>query len=101
MRCTLSIPGFSEQLAILAAQRGVVGYSDSWKEEAVAQRLLPVYADWMCMYALRPDGEPVYNEEGDWRPLANARHRHIVFAQAAERYPALSQLRPGGAAKEA
>jgi hypothetical protein len=60
----------------------------------VSQGLLPVYADWECVYALKPDGEPVYDNEGEWRSLTNVRHRHIVFAQAAERYPLLSQLRP-------
>jgi hypothetical protein len=60
----------------------------------VSQGLLPVYADWMCAYALKPDGAPVYSDEAEWRPLTNARHRHIVFAQAAERYPSLSHLRP-------
>jgi hypothetical protein len=90
----VGIPGFSEQLAILLAQRDVPGYSRTWKGQAVSKGLLPVYSDWACSYALTADGEPVYSEESDWLPLTNRRHRHVVFAQAAARYPALAELRP-------
>jgi hypothetical protein len=90
----LAVQGFSEQLAMLAAQRDVLGYSGTWKEQAVAEGLLPVYSDWVCSYVLRPDGEPMYNDEARWVLLTNPRHRHVVFGVAADRYPALAALRP-------
>ena len=90
----MKLLGFSEEIDRLAAQRNVTGYSGTWKEQAVSQGLLPVYSDWMCSYALTAEGEPVYSDEGRWLSLTNRRHRHIVLAQAAERYPGLSHLRP-------
>ena len=84
-------------LTRLRAERDVSGSAGTWKEAAVRHGLLPVYADWECAYALTPAGEPVYTAVDRWAapdPLTNPRHRFVVFAQAADRYPELSHLRP-------
>ena len=60
-------------------------------------RLVPVYSDWECCYALTEGAEPVYSCDGEWTspvPLTNIRLRFIVLAQAALRMPELAELRP-------
>jgi hypothetical protein len=91
------IDGFDKLLASVAQSAPRLGYVGTWREEAVCSRLLPVYSDWACWYALDEFGEPVYAGDvggQDLEPLTNRRHRVVVLALAAERYPALAALRP-------
>jgi hypothetical protein len=91
------IDRFDILLASVAQSDRRLGYDGTWREEAVHRRLLPVYSDWECWYALTEQGEPVYAGEEGWnglQPLTNRRHRFVVFAIAAATYPALANLRP-------
>ncbi len=74
-----------------------MAFEGTWREDAVRRGFLPVYADWECSYALTADGEPVYDCESNWEhphPLTNQRHRFVVLAQVARRYPELASLAP-------
>jgi len=91
------IDGFDNLLASVAQSDPQLEYLGTWREEAISRRLLPVYSDWECWYALDELGEPVFaGEEGgkSLQPLTNRRHRFVVLALAAARYPALASLRP-------
>jgi hypothetical protein len=94
----MAIPGFRALLASFPIPGDPLGYyAGSWREAAVRHGLLPVYSDWECCYALTEGAEPVYTSDARWTdtlPLTNQRHRFIVLAQAAERYPELAFLRP-------
>lgn len=92
-----AIPGFPNLLASFPIPADPLGYAGTWREAAVRHGLLPVYSDWECCYALTEKAEPVYTSDTRWTdhlPLTNERHRFIVLAQAAERYPELAFLRP-------
>jgi len=72
------------------------GFTDTWREAAVNADLLPVYSDWETCFAITREADVVYSD-GSWsnaKRLANPRYRHIVFAQAAARYPEFTKLRP-------
>jgi hypothetical protein len=93
----MAIPDFRALLASFPRPGDPIGYAGTWREAAVRRDLLPVYSDWECCYALTEEAEPVYTADSRWTdplPLTNPRHRFIVLAQAAERYPELASLRP-------
>ena len=93
----MPILGFDRLLASFPRPDDRLGYSGTWREGAVKKGLLPVYSDWVTGYALTQDGAPVASEIDTWDrplPVANARQRHIVLAQAGRLYPELSALRP-------
>ena len=93
----MAISGFDSVRARLASQVNRVGYTGTWREAAVQRKLLPVYDDWECCYALTADGDVVFSAEVDWRAparLTNLRHRFVVLAAAADEYPELAYLRP-------
>lgn len=69
----------------------------TWREAAVRAHLIPIYSDWTeTCFALTDEGDVVYSD-GSWEKaerVTNARYRHIILAQAAARYPELSDIRP-------
>ena len=93
----MPISHFEAVLAWLREQHLDMGFSGTWREAAVHQGLLPVCDDWECCYALTSDADVVYSPDVQWlspRRLTNERHRFVVLAQAADRYPELAYLRP-------
>jgi hypothetical protein len=97
------ILNFQAILTSLPRAGDPLGFAGTWREAAVRRGLLPVYSDWECCYAITKDAEPVYSEDTEWgviRPLTNSRHRFVVLAQAAERFPELAHLRPTRAASD-
>ncbi len=74
-----------------------MGYEGTWREDAVKQRLVPIFSDWVVGFAVDEEGQVLCSDAEDsreYRPITNARQRHIVLAQAATRFPELVPLRP-------
>jgi hypothetical protein len=83
----VAIAGFNEEMAAFVRRHGAAA------DPFAVHNVLPILAHWE-RYALSPDGVPLTFDEGQWRPVTNSLHRHIVLAQAAWRYPLLAHLRP-------
>ena len=68
-----------------------------WADAARRLGQRPVFADWVGIYTIGPDGSPYFAEYLDLRDqfvITDALHRNIVWFRAAERYPDLVHLRP-------
>ncbi len=92
----MKIQGFDRLLASFPRPSDPLGYEGTWREDAVANRFVPIYSDWVMGFALNEDGEPVCSDANWGHPtrLTNARYCHIVLAEAARRYPELASLKP-------
>lgn len=93
----MAIQGFAEVLASYPRPGDPLGYSGSWRENAVLERLVPVSSDWVVCYALTSDGAPVSSDGNDWGhavTVTDPRQRNAILAQAAIRFPELAHLRP-------
>jgi len=93
----MTITNFETILRAIVDSNDPLGFKGSWREAAVRAHVIPVYSDWTeTCFALTDEGDVVHSDTS-WenaQRLTNSRYRHIVLAQAAARYPELSELRP-------
>lgn len=93
----MKIRNFETVLRSFPRKDDPLDFKGTWREAAVLARLIPIYSDWTTTcFALTDEGDAVYSD-GSWEKaqrLTNVRYRHIVLAQAAARYPELSEIRP-------